>query len=168
MKALARILAFSTVKNLRILRRAWSLNEAFLHRFSMCFLNLSWLSITIPRSLISLELLISFPLIFKTKGVFCLSPRIINWYLIGFAFRELAWNQLSTFSRPYLRFEKIVSNFSWLIVGNYTSYTKSDPYETVITNFLGQPLPVKCGFWVGLACCACLWNGLNSERRELF
>ena len=66
---------------------------------------------TIPRSSISLELLIFFPFIFKTKEVFCLSPRIINWNLLGFAFRELAWNQLSTFSRSYLRSEKIVSNF---------------------------------------------------------
>ena len=111
MKALARILAFSTVKNLRILRRAWSLNEAFLHRFSMCFLNFSWLSMTIQRSSISLELLIFFPLKFKTKRLFCLSPRIINSNLLGFASRELAWNQLSTFARLYLRFEKIVSNF---------------------------------------------------------
>ena len=136
-----------------------------MHRFSMCFLNLSLLSMIIPRSSISLELLIAFPLIFKTKEVFCLSPRIINWNLLGFAFRELAWNQLSTFSRSYLRFEKIVSNFSWMIVGNDTSYTKSDLYETVITNFFGQPLSVKCDFWVGLAC---LWNGSNSERCELF
>ena len=54
-----------------------------------------------------------------------------------------------------------------MIVGNYNSYTKSDFYETVnvITNFLGQPLSVKCDFWVGLAC---LWNGLNNERRGLF
>ena len=54
-----------------------------------------------------------------------------------------------------------------MIVGNYTSYTKSDFYETVnvITNFLGQPLSVKCDFWVGLAY---LWNGLNKARRGLF
>ena len=54
-----------------------------------------------------------------------------------------------------------------MIVGNYTSYAKSDFYETVnnITNFLGQPLSVKCDFWVGLAC---LWNSLNNERRGLF
>ena len=47
-----------------------------------------------------------------------------------------------------------------MIVGNYNSYTKSDFYEivNVITNFLGQPLSVKCDFWVGLAW---LWNGLN-------
>ena len=49
--------------------------------------------------------------IYNTKEVFCLSPRIINWNLLGFAFRELAWNQLSRFSRSYLRFEKIMSNF---------------------------------------------------------
>ena len=111
MKALARVLAFSTVKHLRILRRSWSLNEVFLHRFSMCFLNFSWLSIAIPRSSITLELLILFPLISKTKGVSCLSSRIINCNLLGFAFRELAWNQLSAFSRSYFRFEKILSNF---------------------------------------------------------
>ena len=110
MKTLTRILASSTVKNLRILRRAWILNEAFLHSFSMCFLNFSWLSMAIPRSSISLELLIFFPLIFKAKGVFCFSSRIINWNLLGFIFSELAWNQLSTFSRSYLRFEKIASN----------------------------------------------------------
>ena len=36
MKALARILAFSTVRNVRILRGARSLNDAFVQRFSMC------------------------------------------------------------------------------------------------------------------------------------
>ena len=53
-----------------------------------------------------------------------------------------------------------------MIVGNYASYTKSDFYETVnvITNFLGQPLSIKCDFWVGLTC---LWNGLNNEMRGL-
>ena len=65
---------------------------------------------SILRSSIFLELLIFFPLIFKTKEVFCLSSRIINWNLLGFDFTELAWNQLSTFSRSYLRFEKIVRN----------------------------------------------------------
>ena len=44
------------------------------------------------RSSIFLELLIFFPLIFKTKEVFCLSPRT-TWNLLGFAFRELALNQ---------------------------------------------------------------------------
>ena len=45
-------------------------------------------------------------------------------------------------------------------VGNYTLYTKSDFCETVdvITNFLGQPLSVKCDFW----------NGLNNEWYRLF
>ena len=40
-----------------------------------------------------------------------------------------------------------------MIVGNYASCTKSDLYEivNVIINFLGQPLSVKCDFWVGLA-----------------
>ena len=40
-----------------------------------------------------------------------------------------------------------------MIVGNYTSCTKSDFYEIVnaITNFLGQPLSVKYDFWIGLA-----------------
>ena len=54
-----------------------------------------------------------------------------------------------------------------MIVGNYASNTKFDFYEivNVITNFLGQLLSVKCDFWVGLAC---LWNGLNNERRGLF
>ena len=39
-----------------------------------------------------------------------------------------------------------------MIVGNYTSYTKSDFYVivNVITNFHGQPLSVKCDFWLGL------------------
>ena len=43
-----------------------------------------------------------------------------------------------------------------LIVGNYTLYKKSDFFEivNVITNFLGQPLSVKCDFW----------NGLNNRR----
>ena len=38
------------------------------------------------------------------------------------------------------------------MVGNYTTYTKSDFYEilNVITNFHGQPLSVKCGFLLGL------------------
>ena len=54
-----------------------------------------------------------------------------------------------------------------MIIGSYTSCTKSDFYETVnvITNFLGKPLSVKCDFRVGLVY---LWNGLNNERRELF
>ena len=49
-----------------------------------------------------------------------------------------------------------------MIVGNYASCTKSDFYETVdvITNFLGQPLFVKCDFWVGLAS---LWNDMDNE-----
>ena len=81
MKALARILAFSTVKNValkRILHRAWSVNEAFLHRFPMCFLysvGYQWQF----RAVQPLELLTFFalfPVIFKTKEVFCLSPRI--------------------------------------------------------------------------------------------
>ena len=40
-----------------------------------------------------------------------------------------------------------------MIVGNYTSCSKSDFYEIVnaITNFLGQPLSVKYDFWIGLA-----------------
>ena len=79
--------------------------------FCIGFLNFSWLSMAMPRSSISLELLILFPLIFKTKGVSCLSSRVINCNLLGFAFRELAWNQLSAFSRSYFRFEKILSNF---------------------------------------------------------
>ena len=36
MKVSVSILAFSTVKNLKILQRAYILNGAFLHRFSMC------------------------------------------------------------------------------------------------------------------------------------
>ena len=148
MKALARILAFSTVKNLRILRRTWSLNEAFLHRFSMCFLNFSWLSMTIPRSSISLELLIFFPLIFETKEVFCLSPRIINWNLLGLAFRKLAWNQLSTFSRSYLRFEKIVSNFLSKLY-NMLSPAKlqTSDFTTEVAQVL-SPVGSQCNIYV--------------------
>ena len=45
---------------------------------------------------------------------------------------------------------------SWMIIGNYTSYTKSEFYEivNVINKCIGQPLSVKCDFW----------NGLNNER----
>ena len=78
---------------------------------------------TIPSSSISLELLIFFSLIFKTKEVFCLSLRIINWNLLGLAFGELASNQLSTFSRSYFRFEKIGSNF-WSKLHNVLSSAK--------------------------------------------
>ena len=81
MTALARILAFSTVRNLWILRRAWSLNDAFLHIFAMSILNFSWLSVTIPSSSTSLKLLIFLTLIFKAKEVLCLSPRITKWNL---------------------------------------------------------------------------------------
>ena len=51
-------------------------------------------------------------------------------------------------------------DIGWIIIGNYTSYTKSNFYEAVnvITNFPGQPRPAKCDLSVGLAC---LWNGLN-------
>ena len=46
-----------------------------------------------------------------------------------------------------------------MIVGNYTSYTKSDFYEivNVITNFVCQLLFVKCD----------PWNGLNNEMYRL-
>ena len=46
-----------------------------------------------------------------------------------------------------------------MIVGNYTSYTKSHFYEiiNVITNFVCQPLSVKCD----------PWNGLNNEIDRL-
>ena len=39
-----------------------------------------------------------------------------------------------------------------MIVGNYTSHTKSDFCEivNVITNFHGQPLSVECDVWLGL------------------
>ena len=45
---------------------------------------------------------------------------------------------------------------SWMIIGNYTSYTKSEFYEivNVIAKCLGQPLFAKCDFW----------NDLNNER----
>ena len=39
-----------------------------------------------------------------------------------------------------------------MFVGNFISYTKSDSYEivNVVTNFYGQPLSVKCYFWLAL------------------
>ena len=39
-----------------------------------------------------------------------------------------------------------------MIVVNYASWTKSDFYEivNVITNFVDQPLPVKCDLWPSL------------------
>ena len=48
----------------------------------------------------------------------------------------------------------------WMIIGNYTLYTKSEFYEVVnvITKYLGQPLCVKCDFW----------DGLNNERYRQF
>ena len=47
-----------------------------------------------------------------------------------------------------------------MIIGNFTSYTKSEFYEivNVINKCLGQPLSVKCDFW----------NGLNNERYRQF
>ena len=64
----------------------------------------------------------------------------------------------------YQCWKRILDGFRQLyivtyIVGNYTLYTKSDFYEIAnfITNFLGQPLSVKCDFW----------NGFNNERYRI-
>ena len=56
---------------------------------------------------------------------------------------DFEWNNFQCWKRIYI---------SWMIVGNYTSYTKSDFYEIVndINNSQSQPLPVKCDFWLGL------------------
>ena len=68
---------------------------------------------------------------------------------------SLVWFWIEYF---YQRWKRLY--ISWMIVGNYTLYTKSDLYEfvNVITNFLGQPRSFKFDFL----------NGLNNERCRLF
>lgn len=79
MKVSVSILAFFTIKNLKILQRACILNGAFLHRFSMCVLNFSILPITVPNSSHSLKLLILLTLVFMAKEVLCLYSGILIW-----------------------------------------------------------------------------------------
>ena len=55
---------------------------------------------------------------------------------------DFEWNNFQCWKRIYI---------SWMIIGNYTSHTKSDFYEivNVVTNFHGQPLYVQCDFRLG-------------------
>ena len=124
MKVLPRVIAFLIVKILRILRRAWNLNETFSHRFSMYFYKFQ-LVINDNSKQFNLFGVNFFPLIFKSKEVFCLSPRILNWNLLEFDFRELASYQLSTFSRLYLSSEKIVSSTLYNVLSS-TNFQTSD------------------------------------------
>ena len=100
MKALARILAFPAVRNLRIqqnMKFKWSF-------FALVFNVFLKFQVIIDDNSEQFNLsgVVNSSIHIFDKKVFCLSPRIISWIFLGFACRELIWNQLNTFLRPYL------------------------------------------------------------------
>lgn len=79
--AFASKFAFSSVNYALILLKAWNSKDAFLQRFSICFLNLNLLWFIISPNFTVLEQEMSLPLILSLKGAILLTLRTINWNL---------------------------------------------------------------------------------------
>ena len=108
---LPRRTALSGVRYFLMRVKAWSLYWAVLHRFSICFLKTSLLSIVLPKSITSLLSLTVIDFITIRCLLWFFQFSIMNWNFPALAFHEFVLNQSKIFFISNVRFSLMRNKF---------------------------------------------------------